>query len=175
MNWTRYVSMAAIAAVIAVGPAVADMKGGRDGDGKGGPMMKRMAKKLELSQTQQDQVKKLNEGRGPSMKPLREKMRDQMKQLRALVEKKASDGEISPVLAQVKQSHAAIRAAEEKHHEAMAAVLTPTQQAKMALWMGHQARERWGKGKGKGKGRGEWKEHEGRGEGHHDGDDDDDK
>lgn len=131
--------MLAPAAVLAEKECPMAKKGEQAGGGDGaGEQWNRVAKKLELTDKQQAQLKDLREKHMEAMKPLREKTRDQMKALRDLVKDKADDKKIAAALDDLKKSREAMRAAQEKHKAECNKVLTPTQQAKMLLFMERQ-------------------------------------
>lgn len=129
----------AIALTTAAGPALAEMdkEGGKGKDRF--PHIERMAKKLDLTSAQVDQLKKYAGAHREAMAPLMKQAKEQMRSLRDLVEKKASDAELTAALAKLKSTRKTIQAENDKHMDQTGAVLTPMQQAKTALWMGKQA------------------------------------
>jgi len=122
-----------------------------DGQAWGGGRKAWMKDDLKLSESQKDQMREANKADRSAMAPLFSQMQNDRDDLKALVEKKAKDEALTQALDKLKKDAEALRAEQAKHREAIAAILTPLQQAKMALRMGH-GRGEWGKGKwGKGK------------------------
>ncbi len=128
----------------------AGIAGGKDHDGKGGHrggrQWARMAKKLDLSDKQKEKLKSLRADHRKAMGPLMKERRMQMKKLRKLVKAEAGDKKIGSQLRAIEKTQQAIRDAQEKHRDATAEVLTPTQRAKFMLQMGKHSK-RWQKGK----------------------------
>ena len=109
-----------------------DEKGGKEwGEGKG---MEMMAKHLGLTDDQKQKIEAIE--KDSPMKSLREEGKILMDKLQLLVDSKAKDAELTPVLDSLEKNHAAMADAQKDHIAKMRAILTPTQQAKMALSMG---------------------------------------
>jgi Spy/CpxP family protein refolding chaperone len=125
------------------------------GEGRGG----RMKEELGLTDDQAKKMKEAHEADEKAMKPLMEKLKLDIDSLRLLVDKKAGDSDLKASLDTLKADHKAVEEQRGKQMEAMGAMLTPMQEAKMAVSMA----DRMMKG-------GMMGEHEGMG-GHHDGDD----
>jgi Spy/CpxP family protein refolding chaperone len=110
-----------------------------------------MKEDLKLSDSQKDQMREANKANRTATAPLLSQLQNDRDDLKALVGKKAKDEALTQALDKLKQDREAMRAQEAKHREAIAAILTPLQQAKMALRMG-RGRGAWGEGRwGKGK------------------------
>jgi Spy/CpxP family protein refolding chaperone len=139
-----------------------------------------MKKELGLSDEQAEKFKAARKAQMEAMKPLREKQKLDIDSLRVLVDKKASDKDLSAAIESIKADHKAIEEQEKKHREAMAALLTPMQQAKFILSMGEMGehmmhgmmggkggdwKEKWGKDKDKDGDDDEKEEHEHKGAG----------
>jgi len=120
-----------------------------DGPAWGGGRKAWMKDDLKLSESQKDQMREANKANRTAMAPLLSQMQNDRDDLKALVEKKAKDEALTQALGKLKQDGEALRAEQAKHREAIAAILTPLQQAKMALRMGHgrMGKGPWGKGK----------------------------
>ena len=137
-----------IAAGLLLAPA-AFAKEGKEGK-EGGDMGKHM-KMLELTADQQAKLKTIREEQMKVQKPLWEQLGTQMKELKELVDAKAADDKLTAKLDQIKATNETIETNRKKFEADRAAVLTPMQRAKSALWMGKQMKEgeHWGKGGGK--------------------------
>ena len=114
------------------------------GEGRGDRMGGRLKEELGLTDAQADKLKAARKDQMEAMKALMEKQKLDVDSLRLLVDKKASDAELTKAIATVKADHEALQAQEKKQREAMAALLTPIQQAKMIIQMS----ERMGRGHG---------------------------
>ncbi len=93
-----------------------------------------------------DQVSKLDAARKAhqeAVKPLRERMKADIAKLREQVKSKASDAEIKATLDDLDGAWKGLRGAMEKLKSDSAAILTPTQQAKMTLWHVRRMRQAW--------------------------------
>ncbi len=127
-------------------------------DGQGGPAMEEgrgpdggfqggwFQKDLGLTEDQKDQMREANKANRTAMAPLISQMQNDREDLKALVDKKAKDEALTQALDKLKKDGEAIRKEQAKHREAIAGILTPLQQAKMALRMG-RGHGGWGKGK----------------------------
>lgn len=114
--------------------------------------------KAELGLTD-EQAAKLKDARTAekeALKPLRRELRDALAKLSDQVEDKASDKDIQASLDRVDRARKALRDEQEKTRAKNAALLTPTQRAKMALAFAKRGRGRMEKGM---KGRGGWMSH----------------
>lgn len=171
-------TVAGLVAAVAAGPVQAHdaaprtAESGTDApkDGKGGGMIERMAKHLDLTADQQARIKALNEAHWAAMKPKHEAQEALVKELQELVKTKAADSALTAKLDALKAGRQEIQAAQQAHQDAVAAILTPRQKAKFVLWMVKKMEHgEWKEGKG-GK---DWKDKQ---EGHEekDGKDDDD-
>lgn len=105
------------------------MKGGKPRGGPGG----RMAAWLDLTPEQSTKLKDVMTAHRKATRELRDKRSDATRALRYLVEDKASDGAITAKLNELKSANDALQAAQRKHRDELAKVLTPTQQAKFVL------------------------------------------
>jgi Spy/CpxP family protein refolding chaperone len=100
--------------------------------GQHGDMMK---KKLDLSDEQDQKMKEAHKANQAAMKPLKEKLKIDVDTLRLLVDKKASDSELSKALDELHKDRLAMQALQEKHIAELKAILNPMQQAKLAVSM----------------------------------------
>jgi Spy/CpxP family protein refolding chaperone len=100
---------------------------------QGESMIEEMKKDLGLSAAQAGQLKAELKADRAVCKPLEAKMTLDVDRLKVLVDKKAADGDLKPVIAEVVADHQALQAQMSAHWGAMQAILTPTQQAKEAL------------------------------------------
>lgn len=155
---------AAVLAAMTFGP-VARAEHEEHGGGGGGWVAK-AAKPLGLTAEQQAKLKAIEADRAKTQGPLWQQLKVQMDELKLLVDKKAPDADLTAKLNQLKATRDQLEAGRKAFEAQVAAVLTPTQQAKVALWMGHEAGKQM-KGLGH-----EWhdrngKEHEHDGEGEH--------
>jgi hypothetical protein len=84
-----------------------------------------------------------------SMKPIHEKAEADFKKLKEQVDAKASDSDVKSTLDDLKKNHEDMEKQEEKHHDEVSSILSPTQQAKFMLMMRekHEKGEHHGKGK----------------------------
>jgi Spy/CpxP family protein refolding chaperone len=135
---------AVLLAVLACGLASAadDKDGGRTGDGTAActPRMGRLAHRLGLSDDQVQRLHEANEARRKAVRPLREKLREEMKALRELVREDGGDAKIQASLEKVQSLRASIRAEREKFRKQAEAALTPAQRAKLMLAMASKRR-----------------------------------
>lgn len=125
--------------------------------GRGGGWGGKAVKALELTADQQAKLKAIDAEQAKTQKPLWEQLKTQMQELHGLVEKKAADADLTAKIAQIKTTRDQIETNRKSFQDQKAAVLTPLQQAKWTLWMGHEV-AKWmkgheGQGGGKGKGR----------------------
>ena len=138
----------------------------------GGKMMKRFQKKLELTDDQAAKLKAIDEAQRKEQTPLWEDLGKQMKELKALVDEKAPDAKLTAKIKGLKAIRDKIEANRKKFDGQKEAVLTPMQQAKVALWMGKMAGQMMQgarDGRGWGGKRGGQDEHEDEGEGKEEG------
>jgi len=146
-----------------------EMKPGTEGPGG------RMAAWLDLTPDQSAKIKTLMEQNRKAMRDLRDKRQDAMRALRNLVEDKGTDAQIAAKLNDLKAAQEAVQAAQKRHRDEMAKILTPTQQAKFVLGMakrGHPGMGPGGRAGRRGWGGEEGHGHQARGD---DPDDDDDE
>jgi len=136
------------------------------GQGRGGDWMnmeKEAADKLGITPDQQDKLKTVKDQVMEKMKAVWKDQAGLMKQLRELVEKKASDAELSAVLNKLEANKKATQQARLDAMDQARSILTPLQQAKYTLWKAKQMGQRMGemkeqRGKGKDKGKDQKKE-----------------
>jgi Spy/CpxP family protein refolding chaperone len=131
----------------------ADKDGGKDAGkeehgGWGKERGEHMKKELGLTDEQAEKFKAARKAQMETMKPLMEKQKLDIDSLRVLVDKKASDKDLSAAIEGIKADHKAIEEQQKKHREAMAALLTPMQQAKFILSMGAMGERMMGGGMG---------------------------
>jgi Spy/CpxP family protein refolding chaperone len=127
------------ASALRAGDAPEGAKGKGDREGKRIEMLKA---KLDLSDSQVAQLKEAFKGQKEAGKALRDKVKADQANLAVLVDKKASDDQLKAALKELSADRKAMMEQGAKAKEAMEAILTPMQQAKMAGMMG----ERKGKG-----------------------------
>jgi len=134
----RGLALAASGFLLLASPALRAHEG-EDGE----RMLERMKGELALSDDQFDKVKtEANLDRDLS-KPLAERIVLDMDSLKVLLDKKASDADLKPVIAKIKDDRAAMDAQRDAHMDALQQILTPLQQAKAILLMrGRMAQDR---------------------------------
>jgi Spy/CpxP family protein refolding chaperone len=156
-QWMRLAAVAAFGLMMAA-PGL-QAKGGRghegncmamaednaESEGMGAGAPERWRDALELSKEQVAKLKEMGKSHLEAMKPLREAVRKDAKALKALVEKKAADADLTAAIDKLKQDREAMRAKAEEHRADMAKILSPTQQAKMVMGMAGKMGERAGK------------------------------
>ena len=123
------------------------------GSSKGGDwhekMKAKMKEKLGLTDEQSSKLEAAHKAHQEAVKPLHEELKKELETLRSQVKDKASDDSIKETLDKLTTTRLAIQAAGQKMHDQSEAILTPTQRAKMALFMGHRMHERGGMKGGK--------------------------
>ena len=92
-----------------------------------------MKEKLGLSDEQSQKVEAAWKGHREALKPLREQLRKAVKKVRGELDIEASDKDIQAALEQVAKARKALSAKEEELRQALDAMLTPAQRAKMLL------------------------------------------
>lgn len=112
-----------------------------EGAGKG-DAGKGMAKKLELTPEQEQKIEALRAEQKEAMKPLKERLAAQKKELKGLVDKKAGDRDLEKLLDRIKDTRDDMQDVMTKYRKKHDAVLTPTQRAKLALGMGKPMKEK---------------------------------
>jgi Spy/CpxP family protein refolding chaperone len=95
----------------------------------------KMDKELGLTAEQKAKMKSIRDSQMTALKPLRETQRTLMTKLQDQVKKKAPDAEIQATLTEIRSNRQAMADQMKQFHEQKEAVLTPTQQAQMALKM----------------------------------------
>jgi Spy/CpxP family protein refolding chaperone len=93
----------------------------------------RLAERLNLTADQSAKLKPVFQRHFDEMKALRRSQRDLIHRLRDLVEDRADDAKIAPVLKELKDSQKAADAARARLQDEAERVLTPTQQAKFVI------------------------------------------
>jgi Spy/CpxP family protein refolding chaperone len=88
---------------------------------------------LGLTDDQVAQWKKVETGQREAGKLLRDKLKAEQAQLAVLVDEKASDGKLTEALKALEADGKAMREQGQKQREAIQAILTPLQQAKLVL------------------------------------------
>jgi hypothetical protein len=86
-----------------------------------------------LDSAQRNSFSQAEKARAAQEKPLRDQEKQRVESLKRLVESKASDAQIGPAFAEIRAGKKTIQAADETFLDAIAAFLTPTQQAKWIL------------------------------------------
>lgn len=132
-----------------------------------GGMRAMFKEKLGLSDEQEAKLKGLRRAHREASESAKSELKAAMRRLGDQLEDKASEKELSATLDKIKSGRRALRDAQDKFEADSAAVLTPTQRAKMVVAMGHRMKGGRGHGFGRGgRGHGGWGEHErGGGEG----------
>jgi Spy/CpxP family protein refolding chaperone len=110
----------------------------KDHGGMDKKMMDRMMKKLDLSDSQAKQMKALHKEQRTENEELCGKMDANLASLKVLIEKKASDAELTALVSTLQDEYKAMHMAQHENCEAMLKILTPLQQAKMLVNM-HEA------------------------------------
>jgi len=100
------------------------------------------AKTLDLTQEQKDQFEALRKQHLAGIRPIIEQRKFIMQELRGMVRNKNSKTLLETKLSALRANTAALRAAGEQHRDAIRAVLTPAQQAKLALWIDKKSKDR---------------------------------
>lgn len=134
------IAIAAVAMMLSVSQAEAQGRRGGGPGGHRGDMMGKAMDKLNLSQSQKDQIKSLhesfksaNQAKLDEMKSLQEQMRDKMK---------SGDKEgAKAIREQIKAKREALKPAREKLHSDVMAILTPEQRTQLEK-MKEEAKER---------------------------------
>jgi len=101
--------------------------------GERGWNAEKMQKKLDLTPEQTAKLKALRDADKETFKPLMEKQKELMKTLSSQVDAKAGDADLQTTLNDLKANREALRQQMEQAQAQKAAILTPTQQAKMLL------------------------------------------
>lgn len=86
-----------------------------------------------LDTAQQKRFAQAEKARAAQVKPQRDQEKQRIENLKQQVESKASDAQIGPAFAEIRAGRKTIQAADEAFLDAIAAFLTPTQQAKWIL------------------------------------------
>lgn len=102
----------------------------------------RAAKTLDLTQEQKDRFAALRKQHVAGIRPIIEQRKFIMQELRGMVRNKDSKTLMETKLTALRANTAALRAAGERHRDAIRAVLTPAQQAKLALWVEKKSKGR---------------------------------
>jgi Spy/CpxP family protein refolding chaperone len=105
-------------------------------------MASRMKERLGLTDEQSSKFRDAMKAHGAALKKQGELMRDDLKKLHEDVRSKASDDDLLADLAALKSARKAMAEENEKLQDALAAILTPTQQAKLALGMARMMNQR---------------------------------
>ncbi len=119
-----------------------------DGHGKWGHF-DGFKKKLGLNDEQETQLKDLFKSKNDEFKPLRDQMELDKDKLKLLVDKNASESELTDSMDKVSADQKALQAAQEKFQQKIKGILTPKQQAQMMVLRGGHRRRgfgRWGWG-----------------------------
>jgi Spy/CpxP family protein refolding chaperone len=110
----------------------------------------KLAEKLELTKEQQAKIDPLREKHQQTLKTLFTERAALLKDLKDLVKKKAKDSELAPKLRALDANWKAVQSENDSFADANRVILTPTQQAKVQLWLAKQAKKglagKWGKG-----------------------------
>ncbi len=106
---------------------------GKQGGARAPEARQQAADYLGLTQEQKDKLAELRKTNMEALRPLREARAKLLKELAELVKANAKDADLTAKLDQLKENQKAIREQGEKNREAVAAILTPMQQAKAVL------------------------------------------
>ena len=98
-------------------------------------MLEHMKVELSLNDHQAAQVKAEYATDGEACKLLRDKMELDVAKLKVMVDKKAGNDELKPVIVMIRADQRALEAQKEKHIDAMQEILEPKQQAKAIFMM----------------------------------------
>lgn len=129
--------------------AFAEM-GGSKKFGEDGSRFEKVKERLDLSDAQSADLKDLRKKHREEMKPLRQKVKASLEGLKAKVDAGASDKEIQKALDALKADRQAVETQRERQKDEVAKILSPTQQAKLALGIAKHAKDRFGKDDKKG-------------------------
>ena len=141
------------ALALAAATARADDKDGHQG--KHWDKYEMLKKQLDLTDAQVSQWKDLEKGEREQGKLSRDKAKADEANLAVLVDENASADQLKTALKSLEDDHKQMQAAADKKKEALKAILTPIQQAKLVVsWSEHHGRGALG-------GRGGWKGHPG--------------
>jgi len=86
-----------------------------------------------LDTAQQKRFAQAEKARAAQVKPVRDQEKPRIESLKQQVESKASDAQIGPAFAEIRAGRKTVQAADKAFLDAIAAFLTPTQQAKWIL------------------------------------------
>jgi Spy/CpxP family protein refolding chaperone len=96
-----------------------------------------MKEKLGLSEDQEKKLADLRTAEKAELKPLHEKNKAVVEKLKGQIQSKDSDANIKTTLDELKANRESMKQVALKYRESRAAILTPTQQAKMII-AGHE-------------------------------------
>lgn len=96
-----------------------------------------MKEKLGLTEDQEKKLADLRKSERDEIKPIREKNQALMEKLNRQIKSKSSDADIKTTLDELKANRESMKQIALKYRESRAAILTPTQQAKMIV-AGHE-------------------------------------
>ncbi len=150
----RFVLAAFAAALLIPGAGARNARAQEEGPGaqeRSGPpprMGDKMKEKLGLDEGQSAKFKDAMKAHDEAMKPLGARMKELHEKLHKQVEEKASDADLKATLDALTAQRKAMTAEQEKFHSALAAFLTPTQQAKFVLGAARRMRRMDGERRG---------------------------
>lgn len=107
-----------------------------DGHGKWG-RFDGFKKRLGLTDDQEAKLKDLFKSRSDEIKPLRDQLEVDRDKLRLLVDKNASESDLTDSMDKISAERETLKTAQEKFRQKMKALLTPKQQAQMMFLRGH--------------------------------------
>ena len=133
-------------------------------EGHHGGMRAKFKEKLGLTDEQESKLKALRRAHREASESAKNDLQAAMRKLGDQLEDKASEKDLSATLDKIKAGRRALRDAQDKFEADAAAVLTPTQRAKMVVAMGRMMKGGMRGHGGPGmRGHGGWGEHEGGG------------
>jgi Spy/CpxP family protein refolding chaperone len=151
MKLTAYAVIAAgfLAAVMGAGSARAEDGAKKDGDGRRAHFAEKMKERLGLTDDQAGKIKAAFEAQKAAIKPLREQQKAAARKLEEQIRDLASEKDIQATLDGMDATRKAMSAERQKLQAALAAVLKPSQRAKMRLMMASRMKHRHGHRGGK--------------------------
>lgn len=107
-----------------------------------GGMREKFKEKLGLTDEQESKLKSLRRAHREATESAKNDLKAAMRKLGDQLEDKASEKDLTATLDKIKAGRRALRDAQDKFEADSAAVLTPTQRAKMVVAMGHMMKGR---------------------------------
>lgn len=101
-----------------------------------------MKKELGLTDDQVSKLKAIRESQKAAIKPLRDKQQELNQKLQGQVKNKASEADIQATLNEIRSNRKAMTDQIQQFHQQKEAILTPTQQAQIAVKMQNRMEHR---------------------------------